>query len=152
MSKGVDIPQNLLQQVHEHAIKEYPSECCGMIFAPKDGDGFSRVRPCVNAQDKYHELDPDTFPRDSKTAYFIDPRELLAIEKELSNHKERIAVIYHSHPDVDAYFSEEDVRRAVSEGEPIYPGTDYLVMSVIKGQLANEKIFRWDEASKEFTE
>lgn len=152
MTKRLEIPADLLDQVHTHAAKEYPSECCGMIFAPKNEERLSRVRPCVNAQDKYHELDPETFPRDSKTAYFIDPRELLAIEKELSANEERIAVIYHSHPDVDAYFSEEDVRRAVSDGDPIYPGTAYLVMSVIKGKLANEKIFYWDESQNKFTE
>ncbi len=152
MIKHLEIPADLLTQVHDHATKEYPSECCGMIFAPKGEERLSRVRPCVNAQDKYHELDPETFPRDSKTAYFIDPRELLAIEKELSANNERIAVIYHSHPDVDAYFSEEDVRRAVSDGEPIYPGTAYLVMSVIKGKLANEKIFYWDTSNCRFAE
>ena len=152
MISRIKIPADMLEQIEAHAREAYPSECCGMIFGPKEGTTLSRVRPCVNAQDKYHALDPETFPRQSDTAYFIEPRELLAIDRELTDRGERIAVIYHSHPDHDAYFSEEDVRRAVSEGTPIYPGTAYLVISVKGRQVVARKTFFWDEAAQTYVE
>ena len=152
MINRIEIPKDMLEQVYAHAIEEYPAECCGMVFGSKNENALTRVRTCVNAQDKYHALDPETFPRKAKTAYFIEPIELLAIEKELSANEERVAVIYHSHIDVDAYFSEEDVRRAVSDGDPIYPGTAYLVLSVVDGKIATEKTFYWDPEQKSFVE
>jgi adenylyltransferase/sulfurtransferase len=152
MINRFEIPKEMLEQIYAHAIQDYPAECCGMVFSSKNEGNLTRARTCVNAQDKYHALDPETFPRKAKTAYFIEPLELLAIEKELSANEERIAVIYHSHIDVDAYFSEEDVRRAVSDGDPIYPGTAYLVLSVVEGKIANEKTFYWDPEKKSFIE
>ena len=91
------------------AEKEYPHECCGMIFGPEgDKAAFGRLRPCRNAQAQYHEFDPENFPRNAKTPYFIESKELLAIQKELRESQQEIRVIYHSHIEAGAYFSEED--------------------------------------------
>ena len=152
MIQRVEIPKQMQEQIEAHAARDYPNECCGMIFAPKGEKHLSRVRPCANAQDKYHQLDPETFPRTANKAYFIEPLELLKIEKELRSNDEKIAIIYHSHPDVGAYFSEEDVRQAIVDETPIYPGTAYLVMSVIGGSVVDQKIFYWDEAQAKFIE
>ena len=152
MINRIEIPPAMLAQIQEHARQDYPSECCGMIFRSQLDGAFTRVRQCVNAQDKYHKLDPETFPRQSNTAYFIEPKELFAIDKELRQNNEQIAVIYHSHPDVEAYFSEEDIRRAQSDGDPIYPGAAYLVLSVIDGQVADRKTFYWDPQNASYVE
>ena len=40
-----------------------------------------------------------------------------------------VVVIYHSHPDVGAYFSDEDQDKALFLGEPIFP-VSYLVVDV----------------------
>ncbi|MCS1412184.1 MAG: CysO-cysteine peptidase [Verrucomicrobia subdivision 3 bacterium] len=148
----IHIPESILGQIHIQAIQDYPTECCGMILGPKDTNELTRFRACENAQDNYHALDPKTFPRTAKTAYFIEPKELLRIEKELSANNERIGVIYHSHIDVGAYFSEEDVRRAVADDAPIYPGTAYLVLSVVDGEIKGEKTFYWDPTNRSFVE
>ncbi len=152
MIHRVEISQQMREQIEAHASQAYPNECCGMIFAAKETGRLSRVRPCVNAQDKYHTLDPKAFPRTANKAYFIEPLELLKIEKELRTNDETIAIIYHSHPDVGAYFSEEDVRQAIVDESPIYPGTAYLVMSVIRGEVADQKTFYWDETQARFIE
>ena len=66
----------------------------------------------------------------------------------------RMVAIYHSHIDVDAYFSEEDHNAATFFGEPTYPGVVYPVISVKDGQVdrGGEKIFRWDDSSLKFKE
>lgn len=152
MINRIEIPPAMLAQIEEHARQDYPSECCGMIFCRQEDSAFTRVRQCLNAQDKYHQLDPETFPRQANTAYFIEPKELFTIDKELRQNNERIAVIYHSHPDVEAYFSEEDIRRAQADGDPIYPGAAYLVLSVIDGQIADRKTFYWNAQQASYIE
>ncbi len=149
--KVSEIPRGFLKMIFEQAEKEYPHECCGMILGSRQKkEDFNRVRPCVNVYDRYHELDPDNFPRTSKTAYFMDPRELLAIQKEMREKDEAIRVIYHSHIDTGAYFSEEDQRVAASEGEPAYPGVEYLVLSVKEGKVRDTCLCHWDTQQKEF--
>jgi len=152
MSKW-EFSEEMLKVMYDQAREEYPCECCGMILGPSDdAKSITRIRQCRNAQDQYHELAPDQFTRTAKQAYFIDPKELLAIDRELRENGEAIRVIYHSHPDVGAYFSEEDVRTSVVDGEPIYPGVDYLVLSVVKGEMDGHKLFTWDGEKKTFVE
>ena len=101
-------------------------------------------------QDEYHAQDPTSFPRDSRTAYFIDPSDLLRIQREARQKGCEIRAIYHSHVDAGAYFSEEDERIALSEGEPAYPGVSYLVVSVKGGRPEEASLFAWNEGQKEF--
>lgn len=145
------IPEAFLQKISEQAECDYPSETCGMIFAPLGQPHQLRtLRPCRNVQDEYHAKDPVTFPRTSRTAYFMDPRELLAIQKETRSAGEIVRIIYHSHIDAGAYFSEEDTRIALCEGEPAYPGVDYLVVSVIQGRSQDIRLFSWSERERKF--
>ena len=60
-----------------------------------------------------------------------------------------MAVIYHSHVDVGAYFSPTDKKQALVSG---YLDQTYLVTSVVSGQAEATKAFRWDEGAKEFQE
>ena len=122
-----------------------------MILGPKKQKGvLSKLRPCENVQDKYHALDSENFSRTAKTAYFIDPKELLAIQKELRENEEEIRIIYHSHIDAGAYFSEEDTRVALTEGQPAYPGVSYLVVSVLDGKVKESNLFHWGPKQKKF--
>lgn len=153
MMLRVQIPDAMAALIERHAVEEYPDECCGMVLGKKNApDSFTRVRRCRNVQDLYHQKDPENFPRTARTAYFIDPRELLAIDKELEKNGEEIRMIYHSHIDVGAYFSEEDVRRAMIDDEPLYPGVTYLVLSVIQSEVKDSKIFQWDDGARRFAE
>lgn len=147
--KTASIPKEMLDKIFKQAEQEYPHECCGMIME-NIGTGAFRLHPCQNAQDKHHNLDPINFPRTSKTAYFIDPGQLLKIQKETRDNNEKIKIIYHSHIDAGAYFSEEDTRVALCEGEPAYPGVDYLVVSVLKGKVADSNLFKWDAKKRVF--
>ena len=54
-------------------------------------------------------------------------------------------VLYHSHLDVGAYFSETDAAAATMGGDkPSYDGLFYLVTSVRKGVVDDHKLFAWD--------
>jgi proteasome lid subunit RPN8/RPN11 len=149
----VNIPDKVLSEIRAHAEAAYPEECCGVVFSTNENpDQLVRARRCINVQDKLHAVDATKFPRTNRNGYFIDPADLLAIEHECRERNESIHLIYHSHPDADAYFSKEDQRRAIVDGEPLHSGVSYLVISV-KGKAAESfKLFTWKEELQLFNE
>ena len=136
-----------LAQIRAQAEAEYPSECCGVILER----GTERlVLRCHNAQDALRARDPARYTRDSSTAYSIHSKDLFLIG-DLQKRGYRVAVIYHSHIDVDAYFSATDKRDALSGGEsPVYPEARYIVVSVRAGRLASTSAFGWSAAQRDF--
>ena len=148
----MEIPQNILSLIYQQAETEYPHECCGVVMGPQAKEGeWAKVIRCHNVQDKYHELDPENFPRTSKTAYFMDPAELLKIHKQMRESGQAIRMIYHSHVDSDAVFSEEDKRQALADnGFPVYPGVLYCVVSVFQGRVRSHQLFRWESKKEDF--
>jgi proteasome lid subunit RPN8/RPN11 len=135
-----------LEALRTQAVEEYPEESCGVIVARGDE---RRLLRCRNVQNEMHTRDPERNPRTARTAYHIDPQDLLRIGR-LESEGFRVAVIYHSHVDAGAYFSETDRRQALMAGEPTYPGTIYLVTSVVQGKAEATTAFQWDETRREF--
>lgn len=132
--------------IRAQAVEEYPFESCGVILAR---GGERRLLRCRNAQNELHARDPVRYPRDARTAYYIDPKDLLRIG-DLERQGFDVAVIYHSHVDAGAYFSETDRRQAVVGGEPAYPGAVYVVTSVVRGVVDAVAAFRWDPDCRDF--
>ena len=133
------------------AEREFPYECCGFVI----GDGSSeQVRPIRNIQNQKHAEDPASHPRDARTAFLMDPKEHLAALEELDRTKLPLKIVYHSHPDHDAYFSPTDRAQACSfdPGEPDYPDTAYVVLSITAGRFVRAAAFVWDSAAKDFVE
>ncbi len=148
---AVSIPPDFLQKIRSQAEKDYPHETCGILTGPANHKAqVTGIYRCRNVQDEYHALDPASFPRTSQTAYFIDPKDLLRIQRETREQQCEIRVIYHSHVNTGAYFSEEDQRIALSEGNPNYPGVSYIVVSVKEGKAGEVSLFEWEEKSRSF--
>jgi proteasome lid subunit RPN8/RPN11 len=134
-------------QIYAQAEAQYPSECCGVLLARGEADRL--LLPCRNIQDELHAKDPAKHPRDSKTAYFIDPKDLLSIgRRETQGYA--VTVIYHSHVDAGAYFSATDKRNALINGEPTYPDAVYVVLSVVEGKVVDAGTFAWDPEACDF--
>jgi [CysO sulfur-carrier protein]-S-L-cysteine hydrolase len=136
-----------LDTIDRHAIESYPSECCGAVLA---ADGEESVRRISNIQDRLHREDPTAYPRDARTAYFMDPKELLAVLKEADDEKKALLAFYHSHPEHAAYFSAEDKARAMAWDEPAYPDARYLVVSVTRGAVGERLAVAWDPEQRDF--
>ena len=134
------------EAIRAQAVEEYPFESCGVILAR---GGERRLFRCRNAQNELHARDPVRYTRDARTAYYIDPKDLLRIG-DLERQGFGVAVIYHSHVDAGAYFSETDRRQAVVGGEPAYPGAAYVVTSVVRGVADAVAAFGWDAARRDF--
>ena len=156
------IKPRIIDAIYRHAISEYPRECCGIIIGKKsERENLEQVFPCRNLQDEMHAKEPERFPRTSQIAYFLSPDDLFKIQKIARNLKMEMKIIYHSHIDVGAYFSEEDKKQATHEGNPLYPGVMYLVVDTTKGVKSRRdltplvhgaKLFAWDDSKKDFVE
>jgi adenylyltransferase/sulfurtransferase len=129
------IPRAVLEAIYAHARETYPEECCGFIF---DGE----ARRVQNRQNELHARDPEQFPRNARTAYNMGPRDIRALEDSLKTERP-VRMIYHSHCDVGAYFSAEDKRAATWDGEPLFPGVDYLVVDAQKDGVRGARLFRF---------
>ena len=135
--------------IAEHAEATYPEECCGVVFGGNGGDEVHRLE---NIQNRLHAADPETFPRDARTAYTMDPKELDAVLEQAERQGLAFKALYHSHPDHDAYFSAEDKACATPFGEPTYPDTAQIVVSVMSGSVGRVAVYAWDPDVEDFVE
>jgi len=133
------LPLTTLAAIYEHAEQEYPSECCGFVVA-------GGVRPCINVQDRLHQSHPELHPRTSRQAFALDFNSTRFLMDSFDG-DDPVRVIYHSHPDVGAYFSEEDGRFALRDGEALYPSVDYLVIDVRRTGVKGARLFRYFDGS-----
>ncbi len=139
-----------LAAMYAHARRDYPNECCGIVFGPRDAPVADRAQACANIQNQLHESDPQMHQRDARTAYQLEARDLLKMQKSLRT-EAPAKIIYHSHVEVGAYFSETDQAAAQMEGEPTYP-VEYVVIDVRAGGIGGAAQFAWDAATRKYVE
>lgn len=144
------ITAEALVEIYAHAASTYPKECCGIVFGPKTDDTAPDVKACVNIQDELHAEDPATHPRDAATAYNLAPKDIFALQKSLRGDRPA-KVVFHSHVNVGAYFSDTDQAAARFDDEPAYP-VEYLVVDAQKEGARSAIQFAWDEAVKKYVE
>ena len=137
-----------LDAMHAHARAAHPDECCGAIIERAGRDVVHRF---TNIQSRLHAENPLENPRDAKTAYTPEPKELLAALRAGEQPGARLEVFYHSHTRGGSYFSGEDRARALFDDEPAYPEVTYLVVSDARAP-DEARAFRWDDARHDFVE
>jgi len=151
----MDKPATLLlsakawEAIAEHAKETFPDECCGVVLVNGAADDVQRLK---NIQNRLHELDPQTYPRTATTAYAMDYKELELIIDNAKRQGARLKAFYHSHPNHDAYFSAEDKAFASPFGEPTFPGTAQIVVSIYDHLIKGIRAFGWSDEQKEFVE
>ena len=147
----IDIPRILLQQVYEIARQEYPNECCGWLAGDRGGSVASVVRSCVNTQATGGH--PTKSDRTAETAYVMTGADLLALDQSLDSDRPAL-VIYHSHPNGQAYFSSTDrevARDPFGGNGPAYP-VQQLVIGVLSERVVEAALFAWSETDNDFVE
>jgi proteasome lid subunit RPN8/RPN11 len=103
----VRLPEALRAQIVEHALREHPDECCGLIGV-RDGEAVS-VHPAIN-----QAASPFRFE--------IGGRDLLTV-MELEDAGEAPGAIYHSHTRSDPVPSQTDVNFARD-----WPGWEWVIV------------------------
>ena len=119
---SLEISRTFAEAILEQSRDEYPDEACGVVLGPMGSGRAERIKPMVNAAH-------------SPTFYEFDPKDLLALYREVDDLDEEIVVIYHSHTDTEAYPSRTDIAYA---GEP---GAHYVLVST-RAEIAPETEFR----------
>jgi proteasome lid subunit RPN8/RPN11 len=83
--------------------------------------------------------------------YFdIDPLKFERAVRAGESNGRPVKVLYHSHLDAGAYFSETDATAATMGGEAPTYDLAYLVTSVVNGVVDDRKLFIWDATSRAF--
>src|SRR5579883_3208269 len=106
----------------------------------------------VNRANKLHALDPEAYPRTGRMYFDIDS---MKFEKAIAQGEAAgrpVKVLYHSHLDAGAYFSETDASVAKMGGDAPPFDLAYLVTSVRAGKVDEHKLFVWDPAARTFVE
>ena len=140
-----------LEAIQRHARADYPAECCGVLLVRPGAGEDRQLLACRNIQDELHARDPERFSRTARTAYYIAHADLLEIGRREGEGFE-VRVIYHSHVDAGAYFSETDRRNAMMDGSPTYPQATYVVVAVTEGRVTETRAHRFSSAGQEFVE
>lgn len=148
----LEIDAAVMTDIEAHALESYPSESCGFVFGPADVplrlDAMQREE---NEADKYHRLDPETFPRTSNTYFKINELRAARTFEEGQASGRPVKVIYHSHCDAGAYFSDEDAATFASNGQLMWPCA-YIVVSVIDGEVKDRKLWVHTPGTNDFHE
>ncbi len=149
------IPAEILAAIYAHARDTYPEECCGFLIGFTRSATIDEARRCVNEQNRYHELDPEHFPRTAREAYYLGGRDLRFLADSIGSSRP-VKLIYHSHPDVGAYFSAEDTRAALGRepdatAEPQYP-VDHIVIDAQSDHIGGAKMFQWEPTQRAFVQ
>ena len=145
---ALKLDRTSLDAMHAHGRAEHPAECCGAIV---ECGGRDVVHRFTNVQDRLHAENPRENPRDAKTAYTPEPKELFAAIRAGEQPGCRLKVFYHSHAVRGSYFSGEDRARAMFGDDPAYPDVVYVVVSDAREQ-GEARAFRWDETTHDFVE
>ena len=145
------IPDHLLQAVFREARAAFPAECCGWLQGPRDGAAVDVMRPCKNAQDSGVHISDDANARGDDRAYAIADDDQLALATSFDKSDTPPRIIYHSHPNGRAYFSETDTADATPWGEPSYD-VQQLVVGIDGDRVTEAVLFDWSDGDQVFVE
>lgn len=152
---GIRIPRAIVLRIEEEARAAYArdEESCGLLLGPaSDPLAVDAIVPMVNRANRLHALDPETYPRTGRMYFDIDPLKFERAVREGEGSGRPVKVLYHSHLDVGAYFSDTDAQAATAGGDAPTYDLAYLVTSVRAGVVDDKKLFVWDAATRSFVE
>ena len=119
-----------------HAERVYPEECCGLIIGNLASSESETLKSVVTLAPLDNEwtpgvVEPDPAePMTKRRRYWIDPKDMLRVQKQAREQGLDIIGVYHSHPDHVAVPSECDRAQAW----PVYA---YVIVSVCKGKAVD---------------
>jgi proteasome lid subunit RPN8/RPN11 len=152
---SITITQAVLARVDEEARAafERDEESCGLLLGPASQPlVVDAIVPMENRANKLHRLDPETYPRTGRMYFDIDPLKFDRTVREGEASGRPVKVLYHSHLDVGAYFSDTDAQAATMGGDAPSYDLAYLVTSVRAGVVDERKLFVWSPNEKKFVE
>jgi len=121
----MQIAPDLLAQIVDHARRDFPNECCGMI-GMRDGRAVS-VHPAENVAA-------------SPLRFEVDGMEVHRTIEEIEDAGDVMGAIYHSHTRSEPYPSQTDINFAAG-----WPGVEWLIVGVGRNGDTDVRSFRIDD-------
>lgn len=119
----IKIPKSIYQAIIDHARKEAPLECCGILAGMDE-----TVQKAFQLRNE----------EQSPVRYLMSPQEQLKVFEEMARERLEMVGIYHSHTHTIPYPSETDVKLA------FYPEVSSVIIS-LKEEPPIVKAFRISE-------
>lgn len=147
----VDVMARVEAAAREGYAKD--EESCGLLLGPaREPRLVDAIVPMINRARALHEMDPETYPRTARTYFDLDPMKFARAVDEGEARGRPVKVLYHSHLDVGAYFSDTDAAAAKMGGDQPAYDLAYLVASVGSAGVDDRKLFVWDPGAQAFVE
>ena len=118
------ISSDLLAAIVDHARRDHPNECCGVI-AMRDDEAVS-VHAAVNIAA-------------SPLRFEVDGMELHPLLTEIEDRGDELGAIYHSHTRSPPYPSQTDVNFATG-----WPGVEWLIVGLATDSGPEVRSYRID--------
>jgi len=124
----IAITEQLLTEIREHGIRDYPYECCGLLLGHFDADRkvVTETYPISNAREESAK----------RNRFLITPEELMKGERYARQHNLEVVGFYHSHPDSPAVPSQYDLEHA-------WPTYSYIIVSTSADRAGD--LFSWEQ-------
>lgn len=116
----LEISEFHLVEIKEHSKRDYPYECCGIIFG-KFSNESKKVLEILSIENEKED-------ESKHNRYLISSKKIFEAEVYAAKNDLDIVGFYHSHPDHSANPSAFDQEYAL----PVY---SYLIVSVNKGEV-----------------
>jgi proteasome lid subunit RPN8/RPN11 len=117
----VRIPKTIFQEMVDHAKREWPLECCGIL-----GGNDETVQKSFEFQNT----------EKSPVLYSMSPREQMKVFEEMEKESMKMVAIYHSHPHTIPFPSETDVKLT------FYPDVSSIIISLKEEENPVVKAFQ----------
>src|SRR5437764_1006920 len=134
----IQISEQHENEIRQHAERDYPFECCGLILGRFEREGrkiVSETYPISNAREEEAK----------RNRFLIRPEELMRGERYAETRKLDIVGFYHSHPDDAAVPSRYDLEHA-------WPLYSYIVVSVRAGAAGDLRSWEMEPDRSRFAE
>jgi proteasome lid subunit RPN8/RPN11 len=124
----ITIAENLLTEIREHGVRDYPYECCGLLLGRYGVEGklVNETYAISNAREESAK----------RNRFLIEPAELLRGEKYARSRDLEVVGFYHSHPDSPAAPSQYDLEHA-------WPTYSYIIVSTRADRATD--LFSWEQ-------
>jgi proteasome lid subunit RPN8/RPN11 len=124
----IRISKDLLDQIREHGVRDYPYECCGLLLGRYGANEkiVKEMYPISNAREESAK----------RNRFLIQPHELMRGERYAMGKDLEVVGFYHSHPDSPAVPSQYDLDHA-------WPTYSYIIVSTTADQAKD--LFSWEQ-------
>ncbi|MBA3461565.1 MAG: Mov34/MPN/PAD-1 family protein [Deltaproteobacteria bacterium] len=142
---AIEVPDGVRAMIYAHALAMFPEECCGYLTGLRDGTTVDGLVTCRNAQvDGEHPITPERGP---ESGFVIAGAELFAFARAFDGSTPP-RIVYHSHGNGLAYFSDVDRHMARSSDYPV----QHLVIGVASGEVTEVAQYAWSADAADFVE